>query len=89
MIVCHFHNSPDSKIKTDRYRVERRNVPRPFECVIAGVALRAPQGFAPTSVREMTHRGVGPNETIKRVQIRLTEPSMKLATKLSLLREDH
>jgi len=38
------------------------------------VTLRATQGFAPTGVRELIHQGVGPNEKIKRGQIKLTEP---------------
>ena len=33
------------------------------------------QGFAPTRVRELIHQGMGPNEKIKRGQIKLTEPS--------------
>jgi hypothetical protein len=32
------------------------------------------QGFAPTRVPELIHQGVGPNEKIKRDQIKLTEP---------------
>jgi len=31
--------------------------------------------FAPTGVRELIHQGVGPNEKIKRGQIKLTEPT--------------
>jgi hypothetical protein len=31
-------------------------------------ALRAPQGFTPTGVRELIHQGVGPNEKIKRAK---------------------
>ncbi|MGA2099327.1 MAG: RHS repeat-associated core domain-containing protein, partial [Candidatus Acidiferrum sp.] len=37
------------------------------------VALRAPQGFAPAGGRERIHQKVGPNEAIKRGQIKLTE----------------
>jgi hypothetical protein len=37
------------------------------------VALRAPQGFAPAGGRERIRQKVGPNETIKRGQIKLTE----------------
>src|SRR5260370_41971573 len=37
------------------------------------VTLRATQGFAPTGVRELIHQEVGPNEKIKRGQIKLTE----------------
>ena len=32
------------------------------------VALRAPQGFTPTGVRELIHQKVGPNENIKRAK---------------------
>ena len=37
------------------------------------VTLRATQGFAPTGVRELIHQEVGPNQKIKRGQIKLTE----------------
>jgi hypothetical protein len=37
------------------------------------VTLRATQGFAPTGVRELIQQDVGPNEKIKRGQIKLTE----------------
>src|SRR6266404_903617 len=37
------------------------------------VTLRATQGFAPTVVRELIHQEVGPNQKIKRGQIKLTE----------------
>jgi len=37
------------------------------------VTLRATQGFAATGVRELIYQEVGPNEKIKRGQIKLTE----------------
>src|SRR5258705_12830855 len=40
------------------------------------VTLRATQGFAPTGVRELIHQEVGPNQKIKRGQIKLTESTL-------------
>src|SRR5439155_17101279 len=37
------------------------------------VTLRATQGFAQTGLRELIYQEVGPNEKIKRGQIKLTE----------------
>jgi hypothetical protein len=50
------------------------------------VTLRATQGFAPTGVRELIHQEVGPNEKIKRGQIKLTESTMELEFCLEALR---
>ncbi len=47
------------------------------------VTLRATQGFAPTGVRELIHQEVGPNEKIKRGQIKLTEPRIRRGQKPS------
>src|SRR5437667_6627933 len=43
------------------------------------VTLRATQGFAPTGLRELIYQEVGPNEKIKRGQIKLTESSAFLS----------
>ena len=51
-----------------------RNSPAPRSALHPKrVTLRATQGFAPTGVRELIHQEVGPNENIKRGQIKLTE----------------
>lgn len=53
------------------------------------VALRAPQGFAQTGDRELIHQGVGPNQSIERGQIKLTEPSIRNRRKPATITLDH
>src|SRR5258708_15029675 len=48
------------------------------------VTLRATQGFAPTGVRELIHQEVGPNQKIKRGQIKLTESRRSTVARASL-----
>src|SRR5260370_28261429 len=51
-----------------------RNSPAPRSALRPKrVTLRATQGFAPTGMRELIHQEVGPNQKIKRRQIKLTE----------------
>src|SRR6266481_5391219 len=59
-----------------------RNSPAPRSALRPKrVTLRATQGFAPTGVRELIHQEVGPNQKIKRGQIKLTESKThRLAT---------
>src|SRR5258708_13418389 len=61
-----------------------RNSPAPRSALRPKrVTLRATQGFAPTGVRELIHQEVGPNEKIKRGQIKLTERRIRRGQKPS------
>ena len=58
-----------------------RNSPAPRSALRPKrVTLRATQGFAPTGVRELIHQEVGPNQKIKRGQIKLTESILRRNT---------